>query len=383
MVRLSPTSRRACASITLAASSILAGLGLVEAAFRVRAWVVEPPALGTTPLGTVPPGGAARLGHIVRLSTNRRIVYELLPNLDVVFLGVPLRTDAHGFRGTPVAMSRERPAARIVGLGDSVMFGWGVREEDTYLARLAGRLEAAHPGLSVEVVNTAVPGYNTVIEVETLEAKALRFDPDVVLLNFVGNDLGLPNFLQEPPDLLDVRRSFLFDFMRSRLGGGSEPAGWRLVGLDAEARRFRDGADLSRVPAAYRDMAGPDAWRKAMERLRTLQAARGFDVVVLAHPDAFELVRRTAAELEFPLVETGAAVREWARAHGIEDPRRPPLTITDADPHPTALGNEIIAGVLADHFEASGLAARLVARYRPEAEKGPPPTPGGHLKSNQ
>jgi hypothetical protein len=188
------------------------------------------------------------LGHVVRLSPDPRVVYELVPDLDVDFLGARLRTNADGFRGKALPPARTRAAVRVVGLGDSVMFGWGVSEEETYLARLVPLLEGASPGVAWEVMNTAVPGYNTVMEVATLEAKGLRFDPDLVVLNFVGNDLGLPNFIEERPDTLSLRRSFLLDFVRARLGGTPEP-GRRLVGVPQEVRRFGGEADLARVPA--------------------------------------------------------------------------------------------------------------------------------------
>lgn len=360
----SRTPRHVPASLALALASTLAGLGLLEAGLRVRARALSPAALETARLGVPSPGGRARLGHVVRLSPDPRIVYELVPGLDVTFLGAPLRTSADGFRGAPVPATRERPAVRIVGLGDSVMFGWGVREEETYLARLAGRLGAAHPEVAWETVNTAVPGYNTVMEVGTLEAKGLRFDPDLVILNFVGNDLGLPNFVEERPDPLDPKRSFLVDFVRARLRGESEP-GPRLVGVPAEARRFTGEAELSRVPQRYRGLVGLGAWRGAMRRLRALADAHGFEVVVLAHPEAFGFVREETGALGFPLVETGPAVRAWAEAHGMDSITRPPLTLTDGDPHPSAIGHEIIAGVLAGQFSSSGLAERLLARRAP------------------
>lgn len=363
--------RQLLASLALAAAATLAGLGLLEAGFRVRAGFVSPATIETAPLGVPPPGGRARLGNIVRLSADPRIVYELVPGLDVTFLGAPLLTNATGFRGPAVPVARPRPAVRIVGLGDSVMFGWGVREEDTYLARLAERLRAAHPEVAWDVVNTAVPGYNTVMEIATLEAKGLRFDPDLVVLNFVGNDLGLPNFIEERPDPLDLRRSFLFDFVRARLRGQEEP-GPRLVGVPRDARRFGGEADLSRVPPRYRDLVGLQAWRGALERLRTLAHARGFAVVLLAHPDAFGFVREEARALGFPLVETGTAVRAWAAAHGLDSITRPPLTVTDGDPHPSPIGHEIIADALAESLRSSGLAERLAARRGAARPKAPP-----------
>jgi hypothetical protein len=357
----SPSSRRRLgASLALAAASALLGLALLEATFRARAGLAKPAGLGSIKPKRVDPEGRARLGDVVRPSANPRIVYELIPGLDVELLGARLRTGPDGFRGKPVPPSRTRPAVRVVGLGDSVMFGWGVREEDAYLARMAALLEASSPGVAWEVVNTAVPGYNTVMEVETLEAKGLRFDPDLVVLNFVGNDLGLPNFIEERPDVLSLRRSFLLDFVRGRLRGEPE-AGPRLVGVPAEVRRFGE-AHLDRVPPRYRGLLGPVAWRSAMERLRGLSRAHGFEVVVLAHPGIFGFARDAARELGFPVVETGEAVRAWAREHGAEDIQKPPLTLTEADPHPSAIGHEIIAGVLADFLLRSGVAAKLAAR---------------------
>jgi hypothetical protein len=57
-------------------------------------------------------------------------------------------------------------------------------------------------------------------------------------------------------------------------------------------------------------------------------------------------------------------VRAWARAHGVEDIQQPPLTITGADPHPSATGHAIIATVLAESLRSRGLADRLVAKRR-------------------
>jgi hypothetical protein len=45
-----------------------------------------------------------------------------------------------------------------------------------------------------EVWNLAVPGYNSVQEVATFAAKADSIRPDLVIVNWVGNDMDLPNF---------------------------------------------------------------------------------------------------------------------------------------------------------------------------------------------
>lgn len=355
-------SRRAAVGPLLALASTLVGLTALELAFRLRVRFSSPPPFASAPLGQAQPGAHVRLGQIVRSSPDPRIIYELVPGLDVEFLGVPLRTNPSGFRGPAIALERTRPAVRVVGLGDSVMFGWGVREEETFLARAAALLSADTGGVAWEAVNTAVPGYNTVMEVETLAAKGLRFDPDLVVLNFVGNDLGLPNFVQERPELTALDRSFLLDFVRARLRGEAEP-GTRLVGISRDERRAWGEAEGERVPPAYRALVGPQAWREAMGRLAALGRTHRFETVVVVHPVAPPFVRAAARELGFLLVETDAAVQGWARANGVEDVQRPPLTLTDADPHPSALGQQIIAKELAGRLRESGLSARLAARH--------------------
>lgn len=58
-------------------------------------------------------------------------------------------TNADGFRGPPLDTPPARP--RVLCLGDSVTFGWGVEDDESWPARLATR----HPEL--EFVNAAVP----------------------------------------------------------------------------------------------------------------------------------------------------------------------------------------------------------------------------------
>ena len=64
---------------------------------------------------------------------------------------------------------------RIVGIGDSGMFGWNVEQGEDYLSVLRSNLTARANGVSYEVLNLGVPGYNTQIEVESLRSKGLAY----------------------------------------------------------------------------------------------------------------------------------------------------------------------------------------------------------------
>jgi lysophospholipase L1-like esterase len=356
-------------SILLATASALSTLAVMEVAARLAAFRGDEHAL-LTPAPPPRRGSEVRMGQILRPSSDRRIVYELFPDLSVIFLRVPLLTDGHGFRTHPRVRPTRCPRVRVVGLGDSVMFGWGVADADTYLTRIGETLEKTEPSVGWSVLNTAVPGYNTVMEVETLHEKALRPLPDLVILNFVGNDLGLPNFLLARRDYLSLDRSFLAEFVRSRLGGETGDLAPHLAFVPRDLRRWREGADADRIPAPYRGLVGMGPFERAMDELARLARQDGFEVVVLAHPEAPEFVRRAAAARTFLLVETGHRVQELARARGLSGAWEPPLSITAADPHPSPLGHALIAQALAEALGSAGLPERLVRRAR----SGPRPS---------
>lgn len=87
----------------------------------------------------------------------------------------------------------ERPLAkppgewRMLALGDSFTFGNGVPDDST-VARTLERALTRRRGPPVEVINAGRPGYNTIQERALLDTLGLRFQPDLVLLQYVLND---------------------------------------------------------------------------------------------------------------------------------------------------------------------------------------------------
>ena len=125
-------------------ASLLAAEGVARyLAHRENARVLEEALAEPAP---IPADGVVRLGHLLQLDQNDRVVYVARPGLDgVLYAGAPLSTNGHGFRGREVAHAKPPGVVRIVGLGDSVMFGQGVADDETYLAILEAELNARHP----------------------------------------------------------------------------------------------------------------------------------------------------------------------------------------------------------------------------------------------
>jgi hypothetical protein len=102
---------------------------------------------------------------------------------------VPVRFNAFGFRGRDVPETKKPGAFRVLLLGDSQGFGWGVREESTIAAVLEAGLTRDLGGRTpVEVLNAAVTGYGTDQELLLFRRWGRRLTPDVVLVVYYEND---------------------------------------------------------------------------------------------------------------------------------------------------------------------------------------------------
>jgi lysophospholipase L1-like esterase len=113
--------------------------------------------------------------------------YRLRPGLETALFGIPVRVNQLGFRGPDITTPPGAGVRRVVVLGDSVVFGQGVREDETVAARLARRL-AATGTERVEVWNAGVQGYDTVAQAALLESVVLGLHPAVVVVGMSLND---------------------------------------------------------------------------------------------------------------------------------------------------------------------------------------------------
>lgn len=357
----SPTRRARRRRQSLAARLLLAllgcgiGLGAAEVAARGLVYAAQTARPDLAPLGNqeLPADREAKLGDLVRRSDDPHLVYEFVPGLRARFQGQDCAINRQGYRG-PEWPARERTpgSLRIVGLGDSVMFGWGTAEPDAFLRVLARDLARTAAG-PVEVLNLGVPGYNTAMEVAAFERTALAYAPDVVVVDWVGNDADLPNLIADSRSVLDLDNSFLLDLVLTAMGRRSagatplQPAPW--AGSHFES-------DPDRVPPAYRDLVGEPGVTKALRRLASLQQQHGFRLLVATHYQAPPFVHRVCAELGIPLVANEAAVRAHLqrRSLAIEDYLTSDLVLSAQDPHPSVAGHALYAATIAAFLRERG-----------------------------
>jgi hypothetical protein len=112
-----------------------------------------------------------------------------------------VRVNAQGMRDREHLIDKPAGVYRIAVLGDSYAEARQVEREQAFWALLPGELAACgfQPGMRIEVLNFGISGYGTAQEYLMLESTAMRYRPDLVLLQFTnGNDVRNNSFALEP-----------------------------------------------------------------------------------------------------------------------------------------------------------------------------------------
>ena len=149
---------------------------------------------------------------------NPDLSFAHAPNRSAFLMGVPVSINSEGLRDREFSLEKPPGVYRVMMLGDSTTFGWGVRQEDTAAKFLERKLNAALPAgySSVEVMNAGVGNYDTVQEVTYYETIGWKYHPDLVVLVFFINDPE-PVPVEKKGFLIDS--SYLIAFATNRLDG--------------------------------------------------------------------------------------------------------------------------------------------------------------------
>ena len=100
---------------------------------------------------------------------------------------IPVLLNELGLRGPPLPRRTDR-TERVLVLGDSFVFGYGVTQAEAFPQVLA-KLVSTSLGREVVAGNAGVPGYGTVEQARCLERIRAAFEPDLVIATiYIGND---------------------------------------------------------------------------------------------------------------------------------------------------------------------------------------------------
>jgi tetratricopeptide (TPR) repeat protein len=94
----------------------------------------------------------------------------------------------------PHSLSYKKPSNtfRILCLGDSILFGHGIKYQETFSYQLQTLLNKHYPNKNFEVINASTPGWNPVQYLIYLKEEGFKFSPDLVLVSkFIDDISGL------------------------------------------------------------------------------------------------------------------------------------------------------------------------------------------------
>jgi len=303
--------------------------------------------------------------------------------------GVRVRANSRGHLDDEVTRQKSAGTYRILMLGDSFTAGSGVRIEDAFPQRLERQLN--RPGRArVEVVNTAVGGWNPFQYAQYFEYYGREFQPDLVMVAFfVGNDTYDESLTLESLEKIVHFRRVRAQSMKNPLIGPmvflhehSHLARLLLIGRGARGDWARRNCNdlmpeyvslqrrvlynfLRRTPE-LEARALPNV--KQMVRIRDLAALDGAPLFVVLLPDenqtnpvlqaaVFGKNRRDAYDFEMPQ----SMLREMLSAENIptldllEAFRRDPECLYLNDTHWKPAGHARAADLIAAWLEASGV----------------------------
>jgi len=142
-------------------------------------------------------------------------------------MGLPGSINSRGYRDAGYSLAKPAGTYRIIALGDSTTFGWGVPIEQTAAKILEHTLnQTAGTGYGrFEVINAGVGNYGSVQEVAHYRTFDQALHPDAVVLDYFIND---PEPVLRERGLGTLGQSYLLAFAISRFDTLS-----RLTGIGA------------------------------------------------------------------------------------------------------------------------------------------------------
>lgn len=340
-------------------------LALAGAEYLLREYLVKfPQARRLAAQKTVSTGETGQqLGFqdIITPNPDPAIVYTLKPGLNGRFGTNSLVTNSCSMRGAEVGLQGPPGVLRVAGLGDSVMFGWGVDYPDTALYQL-GEILGKRLARGVEMLNFACPSYNTAVEVAVYQKIARGYKPDLAVLIFVINDFGMPSMLMEPVERFSLRRFYLWEQLRRRLGAKTREAQAdrefvfmsqrHQAHLDAQGQERRKNL-AQRLEPVFKNMTGQAAVARYLQDWAAMLGEDGISGVVVYYPnmvkplpDKVAYVLAAGQKAGLHTIDMTPIYRRWLAEHG-HNRMKDALWVSPVDSHPNRASSRLMAQAVA------------------------------------
>jgi len=288
-----------------------------------------------------------------RVARVPEVGHEHVPGAKARLMGVDVEINSKGLRDREFDYAKPEGTVRVLMLGDSLAFGWGVAVDKTTSKQLEVALNeaarAAGSTTAYEVINTGVGNYNTQMEIAYFFSEGVKYSPDVVVLNYFINDAEptpsyTGNFLNE-----NLQSWVYFGGRLDLLMRGSAKKDWRA--------HYRD---------LYDDGAAPwQASKAAMTKLGAWCQETQTPCLLVNQPELHELSTYPFADVNAKL-ERAAADAQLTYVDllpTVQGKEESTLWVTVPDPHPNAL---------CDTYFTTGILPAVVKALGARAPGAPP-----------
>jgi lysophospholipase L1-like esterase len=266
----------------------------------------------------------------------------------------PVHVNSHGVRGPEFAIPKPPGVIRILSLGDSTGFGWGLSDEQTYSRLLEKQLNASiKTGPRFEVINAGCNAYGYPQLKSFFIHHGLAFQPDYVLIGGANLWTDFTEDASEQFKSAMRRRIFLKNlsrrlaiyhfFFESQFGGLYHKYRTRFIPVDPNKDKIFTSNTSD--PLAF--------FEKSLRELFQAVQTNHIAPVIINTPvdqknftnqtfvDLLAMRKRVANEMNVPIVDLDTP--DWP-------PAQKNVYLEGDYVHLNALGNQIVADHLTERF---------------------------------
>ncbi len=287
------------------------------------------------------------LYKFIRPSEDTKLGFELAPNVSGYIYDAQVYINPKGERGINYPYKKDKDTTRVVFIGDSVTFGYGIWINESY-PYVFEREYSKATGKKVEAVNLGVYSYNTVQQVEALKTKGLQYSPDIVVMGFyISNPEGVYNRLDTQRGPVSKMPQGIQRFLKN--------SALFKVTSKAAVLALNPGREKEPFKAIYNEST--DTWKDfigALDELERMSEENEFQVVFLIHP-LLEDFRSNPLEEYHEIVKELAEERGFMTVDLIETYiNYDPLSLRAAQEdhsHPNYLASKLISARLIEEMD--------------------------------
>jgi len=142
------------------------------------------------------PPSPKNIGQLYRVGWNRNYRNSaFISNAEVIHRGVPTKINTLGLKNIEIDLHKPKNTFRILMFGDSFTYGLGLLINETLPSQLERKLNMNKNGsITTQVLNFGVSGMNTFQEVMYALNYGLKFDPDIIMIVWIFNDIEMNGY---------------------------------------------------------------------------------------------------------------------------------------------------------------------------------------------